>query len=462
MPQSLDDVWLNVAGIIASQISADCFKRWFSEASLHSTTDTTATIAVPNAIHKFWIETNFLNVVEGAVSAIIGPRSIEFDFPLEESPNGQETDCETSDKGPPSKETLRRPAKSRSRKHKHPAPKLNGSYTFERFVVGTANQFAAAACKAAAEKPGTRYNPLFIFGDAGLGKTHLMHAIGHQMLELNPDAHVVYISAEDFVNEFIEALRAGTISAFRKRYRPADVLLIDDVQFIAGKERSQDEFFHTFNTLLNNQKQIVMSCDRPAGEIANLEKRLLSRFEWGMNAQLVAPEEETRLAILRNKAEEWNANVDPSVLEFIAHRISRNVRRLEGALIRVLSIDSIDKTPVSDIEQVEEILTDLLESERNAVITIGSINKAVCHSFEISSNDINSRNRTAIVAEARQIAMYLTRELLGMSYERIGREFGNRRHGTVMHAFKLVKKRMESNPTLRRRVKNIKAKVFRT
>ena len=310
---------------------------------------------------------------------------------------------------------------------------MNPRYTFESFVVGQNNQYAQAASKAVADAPAKTYNPLFLYGGVGLGKTHLMQSIGQAMLAKKKNQRVIYISSERFTNEFIDAIQNSSLVKFRKKYRLADVLLIDDIQFLAGKERSQEEFFHTFNALFDGHKQIVMSSDRPPSEIANLEHRLVSRFEWGLTAELQPPDIETRMAILHKKAEAMQIKLAPEIYEFLAKRIRTNVRRLEGALMRVASFASLSGKALTQ-DNVEHLLKDILQEEARRSVTVDQIQRRVAEHFDIRLADMTSKRRPANIAFPRQVAMYLARELTKSSLNEIGDAFGGRDHGTVLHA----------------------------
>ena len=329
-----------------------------------------------------------------------------------------------------------------------PAFGLNPRYVFESFVVGQSNQFAHAAAMAVAQNPARVYNPLFIHGGTGLGKTHLMQAIGLHVAHHRRRARVVFVSSEQFTNEFIDALQQGTLVKFRRRYRQADVLLIDDVHFFAGKERSQDEFFHTFNALFDGHKQIVMTSDRPPSEMARLEARLVSRFEWGIAAAMQPPDMETRIAILQKKMALWDVRIPDEITRFLAERIANNVRRLEGALTRVASFASLSGSPLT-IPRVEELVRDLLQEDARNIITIDRIQRTVAEHFDVRLADMTSKRRPACIAFPRQIAMALARELTRTSFSEIGQAFGGRDHGTVMHACRLVSSRVSDDPQLR-------------
>ncbi|WP_436979921.1 chromosomal replication initiator protein DnaA [Streptomyces sp. enrichment culture] len=321
-----------------------------------------------------------------------------------------------------------------------PTARLNPKYLFDTFVIGASNRFAHAAAVAVAESPAKAYNPLFIYGESGLGKTHLLHAIGHYARSLYPGTRVRYVSSEEFTNEFINSIRDGKADAFRKRYRDMDILLVDDIQFLASKESTQEEFFHTFNTLHNANKQIVLSSDRPPKQLITLEDRLRNRFEWGLITDVQPPELETRIAILRKKAVQEQLNAPPAVLEFIASRISRNIRELEGALIRVTAFASLNRQPV-DLGLTEIVLKDLIPGgeESTPEITADAITSAVAEYFGLGVEDLAGSSRSRTLVTARQIAMYLCRELTDLSLPKIGQHFGGRDHTTVMHADRKIR-----------------------
>jgi chromosomal replication initiator protein len=339
-------------------------------------------------------------------------------------------------------------------------PGLNPRNTFESFVVGPNNEIAHAAALAVAQAPARTYNPLFIYGGVGLGKTHLMQAIGQYVWAKKKSVKVIYVSSELFINEFIDAIQHSNLVKFRKRYRQVDLLLIDDIQFLGGKERSQEEFFHTFNTLFDGHKQIVLSSDRPASEIANLEHRLVSRFEWGLTAELQPPDIETRMAILRKKARGMQIILRDEVFQFLASRIRTNVRRLEGALMRVASFASLSGKELTQ-EVVEHLLKDILQEEGRHSVTIEQIQRRVAEHFDVRVADMTSKRRPASIAFPRQVAMYLARELTKASLNEIGDAFGGRDHGTVLHACKLVKKRMAEQDNIRQTISFIDSSLQR-
>jgi chromosomal replication initiator protein len=341
-----------------------------------------------------------------------------------------------------------------------PHARLNPKYLFDTFVIGASNRFAHAAAVAVAEAPAKAYNPLFIYGESGLGKTHLLHAIGHYARSLFPGTRVRYVSSEEFTNEFINSIRDGKGDTFRKRYRDVDILLVDDIQFLASKESTQEEFFHTFNTLHNANKQIVLSSDRPPKQLMTLEDRLRNRFEWGLTTDVQPPELETRIAILRKKAVQEQLNAPPEVLEFIASRISRNIRELEGALIRVTAFASLNRQPV-DLGLTEIVLKDLIPGGEDAApeITAAAIMAATADYFGLSVEDLCGSSRSRVLVTARQIAMYLCRELTDLSLPKIGAQFGGRDHTTVMHADRKIRALMAERRSIYNQVTELTNRI---
>ncbi len=341
-----------------------------------------------------------------------------------------------------------------------PTARLNPKYLFDTFVIGASNRFAHAAAVAVAEAPAKAYNPLFIYGESGLGKTHLLHAIGHYARSLYPGTRVRYVSSEEFTNEFINSIRDGKGDAFRKRYREMDILLVDDIQFLASKESTQEEFFHTFNTLHNANKQIVLSSDRPPKQLVTLEDRLRNRFEWGLITDVQPPELETRIAILRKKAVQEQLNAPPEVLEFIASRISRNIRELEGALIRVTAFASLNRQPV-DLGLTEDVLKNLIPGGEDSApeITAGDIMAATADYFGLTVDDLCGSSRSRVLVTARQIAMYLCRELTDLSLPKIGAHFGGRDHTTVMHADRKIRALMAERRSIYNQVTELTNRI---
>jgi chromosomal replication initiator protein len=443
MEDSYRRIWGEIACGIRPHVSADAFQRWFAAIDLVHADELALTFQVPNTIYQLWIESNYLNLVAAAILTVLGsPREIKFRVCEKGTGN---TLNESAEEPPVEPLQPRIPEKETELASNHG---MNPRNTFETFVVGSNNQFGHAAALAVAQSPAKTYNPLFIYGGVGLGKTHLMQAIGQQVMDRKKNFKVMYLSSEEFTNEFIDAIQHNTLVKFRKRYRHTDLLLIDDIHFLAGKERSQEEFFHTFNTLFDGRKQIVLSSDRPASEIANLEQRLVSRFEWGLTAELQPPDIETRMAILRKKVQILHVQLSQEILEFLAQRVRTNVRRLEGALMRVASFVSLSGREISR-ETVEQLLRDILQEEAKKIVTIDQIQKKVAEHFDVRLADMTSKRRPANIAFPRQVAMYLARRHTKASLNEIGDAFGGRDHGTVLHAYKAVSERMKKEDQLR-------------
>ena len=451
MDEKCAQLWTKISAALKPQVSADTFKRWFSATKLTGATAEEITLLVPNNIYQFWIESNHMPALQSAITSVLGaPRVVKFVCAVDSA-------AESDGAAGPAAATLKlAPGAERASS----VAGLNPRNTFESFVVGPNNQIAHAASLAVAQSPAKTYNPLFIYGGVGLGKTHLMQAIGQYIVSRSRTTRVMYLSSELFINEFIDAIQHNNLVKFRKRYRQADLLLIDDIHFLGGKERSQEEFFHTFNTLFDGHKQIVLSSDRPASEIANLEHRLVSRFEWGLTAELQPPDVETRLAILRKKARTLHIKLRDEIYEFLANRIKTNVRRLEGALMRVASFASLSGRELTH-DVVEHLLKDILQEEARRAVTIDQIQRRVAEHFDVRLADMTSKRRPANIAFPRQVAMYLARELTKASLNEIGEAFGGRDHGTVLHACKLVKKRMKEQDKIRQTISFIDSALQR-
>ncbi len=455
MEETLRRIWGEIAVGIRPHVSTDAFRRWFADIELVQSDERSLTLQVPNTIYQLWIESNYLGLVHAAIVGLLGtPREIKFRV----ADNGKEDHDPRASQDLPEEPCHPRAADKEADAATNHG--MNPRYTFETFVVGSNNQFAHAAALAVAQSPAKTYNPLFIYGGVGLGKTHLMQAIGQHVVIHKRNYKVMYLSSECFTNEFIDAIQHNTLVKFRKRYRQADLLLIDDIHFLAGKERSQEEFFHTFNTLFDGRKQIVLSSDRPASEITNLEQRLVSRFEWGLTAELQPPDIETRLAILRKKAQALQIQLSPDVLEFLAQRVKTNVRRLEGALMRVASFASLSGREVTR-DSVEQLLRDLLQEEARRMVTIDQIQRKVAEHFDVRLADMTSKRRPANIAFPRQIAMYLSRRHTKASLTEIGDAFGGRDHGTVLHACKAVHGKMVKEDQLRQLVLLLESRLER-
>jgi len=457
MTKTFEKTWTQASETLRTMVNPDLFNLWFDPIQPGTIDEETALLIVPNEFCAVWLKDNYLDLLQDVLAHITGKKlSVQFEV-NESAKNGvptqtQDTPAVTGAK--PAKRAATAQSRTSSEKL------FNPKNTFSSFVVGDNNNFAHAAALAVAQSPGRSYNPLFLYGGVGLGKTHLLHAIGHNVLMENPKLKVSYLSSEKFTNKYIEAIQNNDLAKFRRTYRNTDVLLIGDIQFLSGKERIQEEFFHTFNALHEAHKQIVMTCDRPANEIKNLEHRLVSRFEWGLVTDMQPPDFETRLAILRNKAVTLGVDLPDEVVSFLAKRIRTNIRRLEGALIRVSSYQSLTGKPVTP-NTVESLLKDVLHEEGRTVISIENIQKRVAEHYDIRFADMTSRRRPENIAFPRQIAMYLAREMTRKSLNSIGEAFGGRDHGTVLHACRLVRDRMEQQTDVRQAVRYLEGQLGR-
>jgi chromosomal replication initiator protein len=431
-----------MAAGIRLQLNPDTFQRWFAPIELVGADELTLTFQVPNSIYQYWIESNYLNVVESVAMAVLGSqREIKFCDP-EGGSKSSALSLNLERVAPPL------PISQDEDSEEAVLHGMNPRNRFDAFVVGANNELAHAAAIAVSQSPANSYNPLFIYGGVGLGKTHLMQAIGQQAIERTKTKKVMYLSSERFTNEFIDAIQSNKLVRFRKRYRQTDVLLIDDIQFLAGKERSQEEFFHTFNTLFDGSKQIVLSSDRPPSEISDLERRLVSRLECGLTTQLHPPDIETRIAILKKKAAAFQVELRADLVAYLAQHVRTNIRRLEGALTRVASYQSLNGQECSR-ETAEHLLRDLLWEETKKPLTIEGIQKQVAEHFGLRAADLIGKRRNANVAFPRQVAMYLARQYTKASLHEIGEIFGGRHHGTVLHACKTLSSRMKNEDEIR-------------
>jgi len=441
-------LWKDVLAELQHSLAPDIYDNWF--ASVQTVIDETGTLEMraPSEFARIWLEENYLDLIRESAVRLAG-EEVMVRVTARDQERDQELLLDSVTRVDERAATARRDA-GRERSGTLPRPTfLNPRNTFENFIVGPSNQLAHAAATAVAAAPGSAYNPLFVYGDTGLGKTHLMHAIAHTLQSANPPAKVVYLSCEKFTNNFLRAIRENTLDAFRRLYRKVDVLLIDDIQFLEGKERTQEEFFHTFNELFESQRQLCLSADRPASEIAKLESRLISRFQWGMVTDIQPPDLETRTAILRKKAQAMGFEALPAeVLEFLASRITRNVRRLEGALIKVGTFSRLIHETVT-LRRAEELVRDILHEEVQHQITIERIQRKVSEMYDLRMSDMLSRRRPSHIAFPRQIAMYLSRLLTHHPLKEIGEAFGGRDHGTVIHAVKTVENMMEQDQKVR-------------
>lgn len=444
--QNIQELWQEILKQISEKLSKPSFDTWFNETEAIRLTNDTLYIYVPNDFVKDWLNKNYKKLIEDILLDFTGSQLSVF---LTTSQQLEETSIGNSIN------TVKIEVASTNEEYRNI---LNPKYIFETFVIGTGNRFAHAASLAVAEAPAKSYNPLFLYGGVGLGKTHLMHAIGHFVKGYNRDANVVYLSSEKFTNEFIIAIRDNKTEDFRSKYRNVDVLLIDDIQFLAGKESTQEEFFHTFNTLHEANKQIVISSDRPPKEIPTLEDRLRSRFEWGLITDIQPPDLETRIAILQKKANAENLDIPTEVMMYIANQINTNIRELEGALIRVVAYSSLINKDI-DIELATEALKDIVPSAKPKTITIYDIQKIACDFYGIKIEEIKGRKRTRSVVLPRQIAMYLSREMTDLSLPKIGEEFGGKDHTTVIHAHEKIQSLLRTDRNIQKVVNEVSSRI---
>jgi chromosomal replication initiator protein len=453
MQTSIEMIWQQAQELLRSTLNGEIFNLWFVNIRAVQLNGDSITLEVANDFCELWLKDNYLGLLQDALSHVTG-RALKVQFRVANNAGAAlPAVIPRKPKAIASEEASRRMDYTQDLL-------LNPKYTFDTFVVGNNNNFAHAAALAVAQKPGLCYNPLFVYGGVGLGKTHLLNAIGQYVVSHKKGAKVAYVSTEKFTNEYIDAIQNNQIMRFRKKYRQTDVLLIDDVHFLAGKERIQEEFFHTFNALHDNHKQIVLTSDRPASEIQSLEHRLVSRFEWGLVTDLQPPDVETRMAILHKKGHLLGLQLPEEVVQFLAERIRSNIRRLEGALIRVTSYVSLtNKLPT--VELAEALLREILHEEGRFTITIEGIQKRVADHFDIRLADMISKRRPENIAFPRQVAMFLSRQMTGSSLNVIGEAFGGRDHGTVLHACRLVKDRMEVDPNIRQAVQYLERQLLR-
>jgi len=441
--ENLDELWAAALNIIKEKISKPSFETWLKNTTAERFSQDTLTIGVPNDFARDWLEGHYKNLITDALYELTGTK-LKIKLVIPDAIDSQNK-----------QKNFKQPTHRASTNYEHSPMMLNPKYTFDSFVIGAGNRFAHAASLAVAEAPARSYNPLFIYGGVGLGKTHLMHAIGHYIQEHNPEASLVYISSEKFTNEFINAIMDNKAVNFRNKYRNVDILLIDDIQFLAGKEQTQEEFFHTFNTLHEENKQIIISSDRPPKEIPTLEDRLRSRFEWGLITDITPPDLETRIAILNKKAKAEGLDVPNEVMLYIANQIDTNIRELEGALIRVIAYSSLVNQDI-DASLAADALKDIIPSKEPKKITIQTIQEIVAEKYNIKIEDFAARKRTRSIAFPRQIAMYLARELTDLSLPKIGDSFGGRDHTTVIHAHDKITEMLDKDAHLKREIENIK------
>jgi len=436
-------VWSAAQQKLRTLLNHDIYNLWFAPLQAVSLDSDSICLRVANDFCELWLKDNYIGLIQDVVMQSSG-NPLQINFQVGEDLNAAGASIPPSARNGSLVSPADRPTPGRENI-------FNPKNTFETFVVGSNNNFAHAAALAVAQAPGKSYNPLFLYGGVGLGKTHLLHAIGQYVVAHKKGARVAYLSSEKFTNEYIDAIQNNQLVRFRKKYRQSEVLLIDDIQFLSGKERIQEEFFHTFNALHEAHHQIVLTCDRPAAEIQNLEQRLVSRFEWGLVTDLQPPDVETRVAILRKKEKSMGIKLPDEIIDFLANRIRSNIRRLEGALIRVASYASLTGKELTS-DKVETLLHDVLHEEGRFSVNIEAIQKKVAEHFDIRIADMTSKRRPENIAFPRQVAMFLSRQLTDSSLNTIGEAFGGRDHGTVLHACRLVRDRMEVDSSVRQAV----------
>lgn len=444
--EGIDQIWEEVLKAVQEEVGTASF-MWFEDSTLLEFNKDIAIIQAQYEFKRNWLEENYTDVVEAAFFSTLG-----------EKPNVQFVNEENAKSSPAEKADRARQEEQQDINRFINTSNLNDENNFESFVIGSGNRFSHAASLAVAEQPGKAYNPLFIYGGVGLGKTHLMHSIGNYVLEKRPNAKVVYITSEKFTNDFISSIRDNKPEEFREKYRNVDVLLIDDIQFLAKKEQTQEEFFNTFNELHQNNKQIVISSDRTPKQIEGLQDRLESRFNWGLITDITPPDLETRLAILRKKCENEDVDIPNDTMIYIANHIQTNIRELEGALTRVVAYSKLNNEVLTP-DMVSNVLKDLVAEEKKTELNVDMIKKVVANHYNIRIEDFNSKKRTKNIAFPRQIAMYLTRHHTDKSLPKIGEEFGGRDHSTVLHASAKISEMIENDSGFRDEIKSIEKKL---
>ncbi|MBI3357599.1 MAG: chromosomal replication initiator protein DnaA [Nitrospirae bacterium] len=446
---SVDTVWQEALHFIQGKVPKQVYDTWFIPARLDRIENSTAHIGVPNKFFGDWLHTHYGALLAEAVSAARGGGNLAVSFVVFQKPFTRPTDSQAI------LNATRVANQSKSRR----GMQLNPKYTFKNFVVGAGNQFAHAACMAVAEQPGKTYNPLFIYGGVGLGKTHLLNAIGNHVAE-QTDLRIAYLTTEQFTNEVINSIRYDKMMDLRKRYRHIDMLMIDDIQFLVGKERTQEEFFHTFNALYEGHKQIVLSSDRFPKDMPDIEERLRSRFEWGLIADLQPPDVETRIAILRKKSEDEGVKLPEDVIQFLSTTMKSNIRELEGSLVRLGAYASLTGQVIT-LDMAKNVLRDLI-GDKKKIVAMDDIQEAVCTQFHVKMTELKSRRRSKTLVHPRQIAMYLCRELTDASYPEIGRQFGGKDHTTIIHACRQVAKAKEIDTALHEALETLKEQILRS
>jgi chromosomal replication initiator protein len=446
-----DQIWQAAQEELRFQLAKPSYETWLKNASLVGREKNAFKIGVPTKLAKDWLEDRYSAVIKETLSAIVSADvSVAFEVvPGQAEPARQRSAVALAEEPPPELEEPRLDEESL----------LNPKFQFQHFVVGNNSRFAHAACRAVAETPAKAYNPLFLYGGVGLGKTHLMHAIGHAVVEKHHRRRVAYVTSEKFMNEMISSIQEGRMNDFRTRYRTVDVLLVDDIQFLAGKDRTQEEFFHTFNSLHELNRQIVISSDRPPKEIPTLEERLRSRFQWGLIADIQPADFETRVAILKSKVGNYARLVPEDVLSFIAHKIQKNIRELEGALIRVIAHASLNRSPVT-VEMAAKLLQDVIPSTDTRTLSIETISRTVANFYHISLEEMKGKRRDKHIVFPRQVAMYLIREETASSLPAIGQAFGGRDHTTVLHSYEKISTESKEDQRLQSDLRKLRELLY--
>ncbi|MGI6607294.1 MAG: chromosomal replication initiator protein DnaA [Peptococcia bacterium] len=450
------DTWQSILSELEKDLSKPSFDTWFKSTNLLAIEDNQLAIVVPNEFAKDWLQKKYYDLIQNKASVILNKNNLSLLFLTSEEEKAYSAGDIINSAASNNKQPLnnRTNLNAFTNQDDYGLSTLNPKYVFDTFIVGNGNRFAHAASLAVAEAIAKAYNPLFIYGGVGLGKTHLMHAIGHYVLQNQKNCRVMYVSSEKFTNELINAIKDDKTVKFRNKYRNIDVLLIDDIQFLAGKEATQEEFFHTFNALHEANKQIVISSDRPPKDIPTLEDRLRSRFEWGLITDIQAPDLETRIAILRKKSDQENIKVPNDIIYYIANKIQSNIRELEGALIRVIAYSSLSNRDIT-MELCSEALKDIIPSSQPKIISVNLIKNIVADYYNIKLDEFKAKKRTRNIAFPRQVAMYLCRELTDLSLPKIGEEFGGRDHTTVIHAYDKISGNIKNDPQLEATVKSL-------
>ncbi len=436
-PKEKQNPWNQISRAVKDKIDPNSFETWFEPTSYIGQEQDCLYIKVPNSYFRDWLSFHYSNVINECSHDILG-KIFDIRYIYDDSPTSF---------------MRRSPDERKTQQGSLLNPNLNPNYTFENFVVGTCNQFAHAASTSVANNPAKSYNPLYVYGGAGLGKTHLMNAIGHHCLKKNNRVKIIYVTTEKFMNDLVNHLQYGKILDFRQKYRSVDLLLMDDIHYLSGRERTKEEFFHTFNHLYDSQKQIVISSDCPPKEIPHLEERFRSRFEWGLIADLKPPDIETRIAILKKKAENEGFSLPEPVALYIADKVQSNIRELEGYLRRVIAFSSLKGESI-DLDLTKEALKGLLDASAT-IVTVEKIQKLVCHRFKIKLSQLKSKNNSPKISFPRQVAMYLSKELTDSSLPEIGKKFGGKHHTTVLHSVRKIEKLITNDPDFNKEINTI-------